>query len=43
MEKSEHVFLAGEGAMQFAKDLNYQFEDESYFFDEFQTPTMARY
>ncbi|MDP4587814.1 MAG: isoaspartyl peptidase/L-asparaginase [Flavobacteriales bacterium] len=34
MEKSEHVFLAGEGAMQFAKDLNYALEDEAYFYDE---------
>lgn len=36
MEKSEHVFLAGEGAMQFAKQLNYKFEDETYFYDEFR-------
>ncbi len=36
MEKSEHVFLAGEGAMQFAKDLNYKFEEPSYFYDEFR-------
>ncbi|WP_026754056.1 isoaspartyl peptidase/L-asparaginase family protein [Sediminibacter sp. Hel_I_10] len=34
MEKSEHVFLAGEGAMAFAKDLNYALEDTSYFYDE---------
>jgi beta-aspartyl-peptidase (threonine type) len=34
MEKSEHVFLAGEGAMQFAKQLNYKFEDAAYFYDE---------
>jgi len=34
MEKSEHVFLAGEGAMEFAKDLNYKLEDDSYFYDE---------
>lgn len=34
MEKSEHVFLAGEGAMQFAKQLNYKLEDDSYFYDE---------
>ena len=27
MEKSEHVFLAGEGAIQFAKQLNYTIED----------------
>lgn len=34
MEKSEHVFLAGEGAMQFAKELNYPFENPDYFYDE---------
>jgi len=34
MEKSEHVFLAGNGAMQFAKQLNYSFEDKQYFYDE---------
>ena len=36
MEKSEHVFLAGDGAMQFAKELNYAIEDEAYFYDEFR-------
>jgi L-asparaginase / beta-aspartyl-peptidase len=36
MEKTEHVFLAGEGAMQFAKQLNYNIEDASYFYDEFR-------
>lgn len=36
MDKSEHVFLAGEGAMQFAKELNYKEEDASYFYDEFR-------
>lgn len=34
MEKSEHVFLAGEGAMQFANEYNYKINDESYFYDE---------
>jgi beta-aspartyl-peptidase (threonine type) len=34
MEKSEHVFLAGEGAMQFAKMNNYTIEDKTYFYDE---------
>ncbi|WP_276389772.1 isoaspartyl peptidase/L-asparaginase family protein [Eudoraea chungangensis] len=33
MQKSEHVFLAGEGAMQFAKELNYKFEGDEYFYD----------
>ena len=36
MEKSEHVFLAGEGAMQFAKELNYELEDDQYFYDDFR-------
>ncbi len=36
MEKSEHVFLAGEGAMQFAKQLDYKVEDDTYFYDEFR-------
>jgi len=34
MEKSEHVFLAGKGAMQFAKELDYSLENETYFYDE---------
>ncbi|MCF6306761.1 MAG: isoaspartyl peptidase/L-asparaginase [Flavobacteriaceae bacterium] len=34
MEKSEHVFLAGEGAMQFAKANDYQLENAEYFYDE---------
>lgn len=36
LEKSEHVFLAGEGAMRFAKELNYEILDNSYFFDDFR-------
>ena len=36
MDKSEHVFLAGAGAMQFAKQLDYKLEDPSYFYDEFR-------
>ncbi len=36
MEKSEHVFLAGEGAMKFARSLNYKLKDEAYFFDQFR-------
>ena len=36
MEKSEHVFLAGEGAMQFAKMNDYKIEDASYFYDDFR-------
>ena len=34
MEKSEHVFLAGEGAMQFSQKLGYALEDDAYFYDE---------
>lgn len=36
MEKSEHVFLAGQGAMQFANSLGYTLEDETYFYDAFR-------
>ena len=36
MEKSEHVFLAGEGAMQFANEMQYKQEEETYFYDEFR-------
>ena len=34
MEKSYHVFLAGDGAMQFAKGLDYEVERPDYFYDE---------
>lgn len=34
MENSEHVFLAGEGAMQFARKHGYTLEKEDYFYDE---------
>ena len=36
MEKSEHVFLAAEGAKQFAQLLGYPVENEDYFYDEFR-------
>ena len=36
MKKSEHVFLAGEGAMQFAKMNNFAVEPASYFYDDFR-------
>ncbi len=36
MEKSEHVFLAGEGAIQFAKMNNFSIEPSSYFYDDFR-------
>jgi L-asparaginase / beta-aspartyl-peptidase len=32
MQKSEHVFLAGEGAMEFAKKVNAEFMPDDYFF-----------
>jgi len=32
MEKSEHVFLAGAGAIDFAKKINAEFADADYFF-----------
>jgi len=34
MDKSYHVFLAGEGAMQFAKNHGYVLENPDYFYDE---------
>ncbi|NNM16389.1 MAG: isoaspartyl peptidase/L-asparaginase, partial [Bacteroidia bacterium] len=34
MQKSNHVFLAGGGAMEFAKSLKYSLEPDSYFYDE---------
>lgn len=34
MDKSEHVFMAGEGALRFANELGYRQEDPSYFYDE---------
>ncbi len=36
MEQSEHVFMAGEGAMQFARSLGYTEEESSFFYDEFR-------
>lgn len=36
MQKSGHVFLAGEGAMKFAEKIGYEFEGAPYFFDEFR-------
>lgn len=34
MEKSEHVLLMGEGAMEFARSHNVAFEEDDYFYDE---------
>ncbi len=36
MEVSEHVYLSGEGAMQFASKVGCQFEAPDYFFDAFR-------
>lgn len=36
MEKSEHVMLSGEGALQFAKQQQLQLEEEVYFFSQFR-------
>jgi beta-aspartyl-peptidase (threonine type) len=36
MEHSDHVFLAGEGAMQFARSQGYTIEQPSYFHDDFR-------
>ena len=34
MEKSDHVFLAGLGAMEFAEKMKVEFAPDAYFFDE---------
>lgn len=34
MEKSDHVFLAGDGAMEFAAKNGYEVKDADYFYDE---------
>ena len=36
MEKSEHVFLAGAGAMEFAREIDAIREDDAYFFDQYR-------
>jgi beta-aspartyl-peptidase (threonine type) len=36
MEKSEHVFMAGEGAMKFAQEHHYKIEAPEFFYDEFR-------
>jgi len=36
MLKSDHVFLAGEGAHEFAKQQGFSLEDPSYFYDDFR-------
>ena len=36
MERTEHVFLAGEGAMEFARSIHIAFESPEYFHDAFR-------
>ena len=36
MQKSEHVLLSGDGALQFAKQQGLKIEDETYFFSQFR-------
>jgi beta-aspartyl-peptidase (threonine type) len=36
MEHSDHVLLAADGAMEFAKKMGYTLEDPDYFYDEFR-------
>lgn len=36
IEKSPHNFLAGQGAIKFAKSLGYKFESDEYFYDAFR-------
>jgi L-asparaginase / beta-aspartyl-peptidase len=36
MEKTEHVLLAGEGANEFAREQNVEFETDEYFFTDFR-------
>ncbi|MES2398335.1 MAG: isoaspartyl peptidase/L-asparaginase [Bacteroidota bacterium] len=44
MEKSEHVFLSGAGAMEFAKKMNLEFAPDEYFFvqDRYDQLVQAR-
>ncbi|SHF50362.1 beta-aspartyl-peptidase (threonine type) [Salegentibacter echinorum] len=36
MEKSQHVFLLGQGALEFAKSMDHVLQDSKYFYDEFR-------
>jgi beta-aspartyl-peptidase (threonine type) len=36
MEKSEQVFMAGSGAIEFARQMQCEFADEAYFYDQFR-------
>ena len=42
MEKTEHVLLAGEGANQFAIEMNVEFADDAYFFTEHRYEQLLR-
>ena len=34
MEKTEHILLAGDGAIEFAREMNVELADDAYFFTE---------
>lgn len=36
MERTEHILLAGDGANEFARQMNAEFEDDVYFFTDFR-------
>lgn len=36
MEQSEHVYLSGDGALEFAKQIGSEIMDDDYFFDQFR-------
>jgi len=36
MDESDHVFLAGKGAEEFARQMNCELRDKEYFYDEFR-------
>jgi beta-aspartyl-peptidase (threonine type) len=36
MEKSEHILLAGDGANEFAREMNVEMADDQYFFTDFR-------
>jgi L-asparaginase / beta-aspartyl-peptidase len=36
MERTEHILLAGNGANEFAREMNVDFEDDAYFFTDFR-------
>ena len=42
MERTPHVFLAGEGADQFAREMGVEIEDDTYFFTEHRYEQLLR-